>query len=59
MKLIKGVYKVNLIYNYKHSERLWGPRILLPKGYQGSFPGVKQPRYEANCSPPFSAEVRE
>jgi hypothetical protein len=30
-----------------------------PMGTRGSFPGVKQPRREADHSPPSSAEVKE
>jgi len=37
---------------------LWGPTILLYRGYWGFFKEVKQPGCEVDHSPPSSAEVK-
>jgi hypothetical protein len=42
----------------QHPNWLWGPSSLLFNWYQGLFPGVKQPRCEADHSPQSSAEVK-
>jgi hypothetical protein len=42
----------------QHPDLHWGLSNLLFIGYGGNFPRVKQPEYEANNSPPSSADVK-
>ena len=39
------------------SDWLWGQLNLIFSGYRGHFHGAKSVWYEADCSPPSSAEV--
>jgi hypothetical protein len=47
------------IFSSPCPDRFCGPPSLLSNGYGGSFPRLKRPGRDADCSPPVSAEIKK